>query len=371
MKGLDEDATVGMFDFDSLMGITEEEDKSEVFEEDINEEIFKEDGEQEEEGNEVEQEEETLEDPKETTENKEQEDKPVQPNVYSGLVKKYIDLGIWQDAKVEINGEEVILSELEDLDEDTFLNIQKSQDAAFKEDIGEKYINKEELDEISLAIIDISKNKGDISKALDIKKRFIDPLEHFDLDNEMHQEDLVRQKYMIQSNGSLSPKDIDAIIEARKRDLTLDKEASTYAEQLKKGYKTYLANESKRLEEEKINEENRVKDLKKQVRESLGKYGLNDASKRSLSNFIGTKENDPLIEMVQEIKKDPEKLAELIFFLNKKEDYIKAIGNTVTKNTGTKVLKTLKFIQDSKKETKSGTPQTKEEKEEEFELIFK
>lgn len=375
MEGIEDTATVGMFDFETMMGISEEVKEDEIentaeMEDDIV------DTQKDEEVESIEVEEEDL----ESRDTKEDEDgisendnkeEGTQKNVYSNLVKKYIDLGIWQDAKVEIDGEEVVLSEIGDLDEETFLNIQKSQHAAFKEDISEKYINKEELDEISLAIIDISKNKGDISRALDIKKRFIDPLEHFDLDNELHQEDLVRQKYMIQSNGALSESDIDAIIEARKKDLTLDKEAYEYAEQLKKGYKAYLANESKKLEEERLQEEQSIKNLKKQVRDSLEKYGLNDASRRSLSNFIGTKDNDPLMEMIQEIKSDPDKLAELIFFLNKKDDYIKAISNKATKDTGTKVLRTLKFIQDSKKETKSGKQQIKNEDEEEFELIFK
>lgn len=356
------DASVGMFDFDSLMeeDLTVGQEEAPIEEKDDTIE-------------DVQEEEDIFEEEVVTEEDVEEEIEPQETgnSVYSGLVKKYIDLGIWQDAKVEIDGKEVILSEIEGIDEETFLNIQKSQDEAFKEDISKKYINKEELDEISLAIIDISKNKGDISKALDIKKRFIDPLEYFDLDNEAHQEDLVRQKYMIQSNGTLSERDLDAIISTRKKDLTLDKEASEYAEQLKKGYKTYLANESKKLEEAKIQEEANVKELRKQVRDSLDKFGLNDASKRALTKFVGTKDNDPLMEMVQEIKNDPEQLAELIFFLNKKEDYIKAIGNSATRGEGTKVLKTLKFIQNSNKEAKSGKPQTKDEKEEEFELIFK
>lgn len=372
MEGIEDTATVGMFDFETMMGISEE-----VKEDEIENTAETEDDtvdtqkDEEVESTEVEEDLESRDTKEDVISENDNKEEGTQKNVYSNLVKKYIDLGIWQDAKVEIDGEEVVLSEIGDLDEETFLNIQKSQHAAFKEDISEKYINKEELDEISLAIIDISKNKGDISRALDIKKRFIDPLEHFDLDNELHQEDLVRQKYMIQSNGALSESDIDAIIEARKKDLTLDKEAYEYAEQLKKGYKAYLANESKKLEEERLQEEQNIKNLKKQVRDSLEKYGLNDASRRSLSNFIGTKDNDPLMEMIQEIKSDPDKLAELIFFLNKKDDYIKAISNKATKDTGTKVLRTLKFIQDSKKETKSGKQQIKNEDEEEFELIFK
>jgi hypothetical protein len=361
-----EETNVGMFDFDTMMDFSEETDKTAA--PDPLKGITEEEEEQE-------QEEAQEEEGKTTTKEKEAPAEPkkqtttTESTVYSNLAKKYIERGAWQDAKMEINGEEVVLSELEDLDEETFLEIQKSQDQARQEDLKDKYIDKEELDEISLKIVEISKNKGDISKALDIKKRFIDPLEQFDLDDEAHQEALVRQKYHIESNGKLSREDIDVIIERKKKDLLLDKEASQYAESLKVGYKAYLDKENQKLAEEKVQEAENVKTLKKSVRDSLAKYGLNDASIKPLVNFIGTKDNDPLIQMVNDIKKDPEQLAELIFFLNKKEDYIRAIGNKTTTGVETKLLKKLEFIRDNKKEEKSGQVKTKE-KEEEFDLRF-
>lgn len=286
-----------------------------------------------------------------------------QPSIYSNLAKKYIEMGSWQDAKIELDGEEVTLSELENLDEDTFLQIQQSQEAAKNEDLKDKYINKEELDEISLQIVEISKNKGDLSKVLDVKKRYIDPLEKFDLTQESHQEALVRQKYMIESNNKLSQKDLDLIIKSRKEDLTLDREAQEYADGLKAGFGQFLKQEEDKAKEAQSALKETVKTTKKSVRDELSKYGLKDTAIKPLLDFITSdKENDPLTAQVDELRKNPEQLAELLMFLNNKEDYIKAIGEKATLGKETKFLRTLNLIP-GKKETKAGKQEPKEEKE--------
>lgn len=292
-----------------------------------------------------------------------------EPTVYSNLAKKYIEMGTWQDAKVDIDGEEVIISELDTLDEETFLQLQKSQEEARNEDLKDKYINKEELDDISLQIIEISKNKGDISKVLEVKKRFIDPLEKYDLENELHQEALVRQKYQIDSNNTLSQEDIDIIIEKRKKDLVLDKEAEEFAARLKTSFSNMMKAEQEKAEKERDTLKENEKVTKKSVRDILSKnYQLNDSATKSLLNFVSLSgEDDPLIDHVKKLKEDPEQLAELIMFLNKKKEYLKAVGENATKGKEMDVLRKLNFIP-KQKEVKSGKQEQKEEKEK---LVFK
>lgn len=292
-----------------------------------------------------------------------------EPTVYSNLAKKYIEMGTWQDAKVDIDGEEVIISELDTLDEETFLQLQKSQEEARNEDLKDKYINKEELDDISLQIIEISKNKGDISKVLEVKKKFIDPLEKYDLEDELHQEALVRQKYQIESNNTLSQEDIDIIIEKRKKDLVLDKEAEEFAARLKTSFSNMMKAEQEKAEKERDTLKENEKVTKKSVRDILSKnYQLNDSATKSLLNFVSLSgEEDPLIDHVKKLKEDPEQLAELIMFLNKKKEYLKAVGENATKGKEMDVLRKLNFIP-KQKEVKSGKQEQKEEKEK---LVFK
>src|SRR5699024_4489370 len=124
--------------------------------------------------------------------------------VFSNLAKKYIELGTWKDAKVEIDGKEVVLSEVEGLDEETFLSIQVAQDGLRDKDLKDKYIDKSELDEVGLKILEVSKEGGDWNKILQVKQKYIDPLENYDLNNEAHQEALVREKLFLNSGRTLS-----------------------------------------------------------------------------------------------------------------------------------------------------------------------
>jgi hypothetical protein len=347
---------VGNYNFDALLSLdTETEEEEENTELQLNIE-----GEQQEEEQEEQQEEEQAVAPEK------EEGTPLEAeksSVYSRLTKKYIEMGTWQDAKIELNGEEVTLSELENLDEETFLQIQQSQDTVKDEDLKDKYINKEELDDISLQIVEISKNKGDLSRVLDVKKRFIDPLEKFDLTQESHQEALVRQKYLIESNNKLSQKDLDIIIKNRKEDLTLDKEAQEYADGLKSGFKQFLQQEEDKAKTEIETTKETVKTTKKSVRDELSKYGLKDTAIKPLLDFITSdKNNDPISEQIEELKKNPEQFAELLMFLNNKEDYKKAIGEKATFGKETNILRTLSLIP-GKKEVKAGKQEPAEEKE--------
>lgn len=49
------------------------------------------------------------------------------PTVYAELLNAYIEEGDWEDAIVEIEGEEVQLSELKSVDKETFLQIKAAQ----------------------------------------------------------------------------------------------------------------------------------------------------------------------------------------------------------------------------------------------------
>lgn len=359
-----EETAFGLLDFDSIMEEQNPQKKEDKKEEETTEPEF--DIQVEETEKETQENEELTKEPlvEEVQEKEEELVEVGQPTIYSNLAKKYIEMGSWQDAKVEIDGEEVIISELDSLDEETFLQLQKSQEEAKKEDLKDKYINKEELDDISLQIIEISKNKGDISKVLQVKKQFIDPLEKYDLENEHHQEALVRQKYQIESNGTLSQEDIDIIIEKRKKDLSLDKEASDFAGKLKESYSNLLKAEQEKSENTRQAIQETEKTTKKSVRDILSKnYLQNDSATKALLNFVSLgQDEDPLLEQVKKLKEDPEQLAELIMFINKKEDYLRVIGEKATKGKEMDVLRKLNFIP-KQKEEKAGKQAPEKEKE--------
>lgn len=349
-----EEDSFGFFNFEDLIKddeTTGAEPKEEPTEEQEEEETTSTTEKKEEEKPEPEKEEKTVKVETETSN-----------NVFANLTKKYIEMGTWQNATVNIDGEEVALSDIENLDEETFLQIQKSQDELRNQDLKDKYINKEELDEISLNVVEISKRGGDISQVLKVKQQYIDPLENFDLDNEQHQEVLVREKYRIQG---LSQDEIDVIVEKKKKDLTLDTEANQYASKLKASFQKILTDQVEKAKQEEQEKLEKTKTLKKSLREAISSKGFtSDSTLRALTD-VGLNGID---DQIKSIKEDPEKLADLVLFLNKREEYLKAQFEKTGKSEKDTVLRTLNIIPKQKEDKAGKQPEKKEEKSE---LVFK
>lgn len=264
--------------------------------------------------------------------------------VFSNLAKKYIELGTWKDAKVEIDGKEVVLSEVEGLDEETFLSIQVAQDGLKDKDLKDKYIDKSELDEVGLKILEVSKEGGDWNKILQVKQKYIDPLENYDLNNEAHQEALVREKLFLNSGRTLSKHDLDSLIATRKRNLTLDTEAAEYAQDVKNAFNKYIEEEKNRAIEERKEVERTTAELKNKTKEALKEYKLKDSAIGPMLDLVAHGDNGVITDHIEGIKKDPKALAELVFFLTRPEDYKKHIIEKGTIGKSTEVLRTLNMI---------------------------
>jgi len=333
-----EEQGAGFYDFSELMGETEsqeeevrdldlpepekeEKEEEEDIEEGADEELVEDNNSKKETPDEVEEEEEEF-----------KKERSSSQNNYSSLAKKYIELGTWKDAEVEIDGESVTLSELEDLDEETFLEIVKAQDKEKNTEIDKNFINKEDLDDISLKIIEISKNGGDIKDVLKAKETYIDNLNTYNLEDEMHQEDLVRQMYRL-DNPKISDKQIDRLVEADKVDLELDAKARDFADNLKKSYHSMLDKKKEEASKLREQEQQNRKTLRKDLREHLTNLGIkNDSALRPLLDSV-TKETEngfTVDNQFREMKQNPEELAEFLLWKNNREDYNKLISEKQT-----------------------------------------
>lgn len=352
-KPLEEGA--GFYDFSQLMGETEEQDRDFVVPEDPTVE-------------EVETEEATTETTTEPSEEEQEEEEVISKETptektstsnYASLAKKYIEIGTWQDAEVEIEGETVVLSELEDIDEETFLNLVQAQDAEKNKELESKFINKEDLDEISLKIIEISKNGGDIKEVLKAKETYIDNLNTYDLDNEFHQEQLVRQKYKLQ-NPNFSEKQIDTLVKVHKDDLDLDTVAKEFADDLKKSYHMMLDKEKEKATSLKLQQEEERKVLRKDLKSSLLELGISDGAARPLIDAVTKQtENGFLIDQqFQDMKKDPKELAEFLLWKNDRESYKKIVSKKETDNSKKDTLVKLNLLRGKHTSTKNKAEKT-------------
>lgn len=328
----------GLYDFDELMGIAPEAQEEDDTEPKFN--VVNEEPTQDEETPEVEvTEEETTPPSVEEPEAKEIEKEAKRTSNYSNLSKKYIEMGLWEDRAIQVGEEQVPLSELEELDEETFLQITEAQENLKKE----KYVNKEDLDDVSRQIFEIKQNGGDITELLRVKEELINPLEGYNLDNEVHQEALVRHMYAME-NRSLTQKQIDKLIEDDKKELELDSKAVKFANKLKSSYMAELERKKQEVLDNQQKEKEALKQLKKSLKEELSNLGVKEKSIYPILELVtqkGTK-GFQVDDDFQKLKEDPQLFAEYLVWRNSPEDYRKKVAQ---KTTTTQNLKQLQLLE--------------------------
>jgi hypothetical protein len=311
----------------------------------------------------TEEEEEEVETTVETVEEQEEEEKPepkkAKENTNSGnssftnITKKYIENGKWDDVVLEIDGEEVQLSELEDLDEDTFFQIQDAQEKLKEEERSEKFINKEGLNETSLKLIELQKNGGDISEAFRVYNEYVNPLEGLDLNNERIQEHLVRKSLERKVDD---PDVINYTIEKYKKDLVLDKKAKEVVDFTNQAFDTYIQQKNTEAKDKKTEEVEAHKTYLNTLKEQYKDVDLKPALKNKFLQLANRDDKGEIeaINLVREQLKDPAQAKELLYFIAEREAYKKSIGIESKKTTNLDTFKKINIIKDRQKK-QSGT----------------
>ena len=165
-----------------------------------------------------------LEKEKKKSEHKEPETKITlddSDNTYLDFVKEKLDSGEWEDLVIEDeDGNEVRLSELKDIDKDTFKALEKEIKTQKDTEFKEKYVSVDGLDEVKKRLINIVK-EGDLelAKALFQNPAALkEPYQGYDSNNDEHNEDVLDFYY--QKALGHSPKEAAALVKAAKEDLT-------------------------------------------------------------------------------------------------------------------------------------------------------
>ncbi len=290
-------------------------------------------------------------------------------NVYNKVID-YINNGFLDNTEIEIGeGEDVqkvFLSDLKDIDEDTLKFIIDEQKKNREEDLKEKYISTEGLDDRTKKMVELKKAGGDLTELIQEDVRYTNALSGLDIEDEVVQEGLVVQK--LQSQG-LHPKVIKAQIEAMKEDMTLDLEAKRIVSDYNAYYDKFI--EDKKAEQltiiEKQKEDN--KEFRKNINQSLKDLKLPDnISKVILENStkldeFGLTNTDKLYF---DSKKDAKLHAEISFFLNNRDEFQKfvelATKNKVTIEQVNKVIK----INPKNIKTEVQAPKTDKDKNEDL-----
>lgn len=274
-------------------------------------------------------------------------------NTYLDIIKEKLDSGEWQDVVIEDeDGNEVKLSELKDIDKDTFKALEKEiktqKDAEFKE----KYVSVDGLDEVKKRLINIVK-EGDLelAKALFQNPAALqEPFQGYDADNDDHNEDVLDWYY--QKALGHSPKEAAALVKAAKEDLTLDVKAQKIVEYQRNQFYENLKNREQQILDEKAKEQETLKEYRKNLTAELKQEGLSETLTRKFVD-VATKTdktgNYEIDTIYDEWMSDPKKAKELIYFMLDKENYLKKVTSSVKKDVQLDTLKRIKIVQDGSK----------------------
>ena len=289
---------------------------------------------------------------------------PPPPTPYTDKLKDYISAGFLEDIEIIVGeGEDekqVFLSELTDVDSDTFNAIIVQYKEAKEKELKEKYISKEGLDARTEKYIELKKAGGDISKLIETEIQYVNPLSAFDLDDERHQESLVRQE--LASQG-LRPKVIDAQIQEFKEDMSLDLEAKKIAERINTQFDAYVDNKKQEqiaaIEADKAEQKEFRKSISEELKllvadENVAKVILDNSTKRGEFGLTNTD------QLFFDAQKDPKKFAEIALFLNNREAFLKLVGAKTKLKETTNTVNTLlrinpTVVKNIKKETQPET----------------
>lgn len=292
-------------------------------------------------------------------EEEEEEEAPPAPVTgdasYKDVASLYLEQGLWEDVEVELEeGKTVKLSEIENLDKETFLQIQKAQKEFAGEDIENNYVSKQGIDENGLKLIEILQNGGDIREIFEKPEDAIRPFENVDTDNEKIQESILYQQYRMQG---LSETESSNLVALAKQNLTMDDKVQQIVTYHQKRYDDYLTKKVEEQRQAKIEEQAKLKEFKKGVMENLKEgFKLKDTLARKLTNLGAEKTESgefKIDEIYAKKMEDPKEAAELLFFLSDKEAYLKMMGAKTKRDTNLQTIRKVSILKDKQKTTKN------------------
>jgi hypothetical protein len=275
---------------------------------------------------------------------------------YGKLASKFLEKGKWQDAEIEkADGTVIKLSELDDIDEETFFAIEESQSKFNQEDIKKNYIKKGDFDENKLKIIEILKEGGDIKDIFETPEEAKRPFENLDLDDEKNQQGVL-YNFLTQIQKH-DPEDAKVLINNHAKRGTLESKSKEIVEGYQKAYDKKLEDKLEAIREQNKLQQAKDKEFSKKLEEVYGEFHIEPKLAKKFAS-LGTKRTESgdfeLDSVYSEKLEDPKEAAELIYFLVDRESYLKDKMAEVKTNTQKSNLKQIKLLSDKSKKSGKG-----------------
>jgi len=258
-----------------------------------------------------------------------QEESQTKTTVWGELIKDHLEEGEWKDAILNIDGKEVKLSELEDVDKKTYKRIQQTFDQKKKEEEKGKYLSTEGLTEEDIKLFELKKKGEDISEYLRFEQEYVHPLKNLDLDDERVQEDLVRRNLAYKGDD---PEEIDLKIELYKKKLILDTKAGEAVKLVDDLYKKTVNEKIEQRNKEIAEYEAKQKEAKKAAIDKYKEFGLDEKIYKPLVD-AGFKVENGLTEADKiyfNAKNDnPELFAKAVYLLKNPKQFEEFFGTKI------------------------------------------
>lgn len=230
-----------------------------------------------------------------------------------------------------------------EVDENTFVDIIKSKLDEIKETAASN--TTKGLSDFTKHLLEIEKNGGNVSQALETYQNYQNPLESFDLSDEIDQQKVIFMKYH-QVMGMEKDVVMD-LIEGFVNKGKLEDEAIKADTEIRNAVSKQLDAINEQAKKDKEKKKENLKVYRDKLRENLNSFDINDNYKRKILD-LATKEDDngnfQLDSVYYEIRNNPEKAASLILFLTDPEEYNKQITNKEVRNTQLDTFKKLKLV---------------------------
>jgi hypothetical protein len=257
---------------------------------------------------------------------------PIQSD-YSKKLKSLIEDGIIENFSITVNDndeqKEVFIEDIEDLTEEGYKQILEGWKNAKDEDIKSKYISVDGLDETTKKLIEIKRAGGDISQIIEKNVSAIETLSKLkeNIDNEQVQINIVA--HSLQQKG-LSQKVVEAQIKDYIDSGILETEATTIIDTHLSAHQTEIENKKNAELQREIKEKEDLKTLRKTLTSTYKDMNLPENIHKVLVDNATKLDQDKISntdKLYFEAIKDPQRFAEINFFLNNPEEYKKFISS--------------------------------------------
>lgn len=263
---------------------------------------------------------------------------------YKGVLSKLIENKLIDNIEAFETEEGEISFEDMDIEADDFVEILKQKFDSIKESATQNKVSTERMSDFTKKLVEIEANGGNVQQALQSYQQYKNPLEGLDLTTESDQQAAIYLKY--QAKGLAENEIVDLISTYADKGI-LEEKAVEAKQELEAAFDKHLEAINQEALNRKEAEQTALKEYRTSLAENLKNFELTDSYRKKLLDVASKKGDDGRFELDSlygEVRRNPEKAAELVLFLTNKEEYLKQMTEQVKKELNLSTMKKFRLV---------------------------